>query len=275
MGAVGIKIASQATGINSVEENKKLEENLTATAVAMSRNGELTSFKPKGEFTQKFFDEVSGGTFVIKVRSDNGGKGSTAWCAGKYGNNVYMVTSLHELTLDGGGPIQSIEMWRPNIDKKKVSLVNYKIAKSNEEIDQAVIKCELSPEESLGISPLRYIDGADLTSNQEVLVVGFPKEFKQETPDGLGFFTSGQIGVNVMKTDSLKRVWTVLGLVDFGGSGSPAVVPDEHGNPIVAGTTNLKVVHVELDKWLKINRIPAISGTTLEVGKLIAAVDKL
>jgi hypothetical protein len=245
---------------------------LNETATVAAQNPDRSSFVPEGKFTQEFFEKVRQSVFAIdSVLEDGNSASGTAFCVKKEKNdkggfNLYFASCEHVILpiKEDASPRRTLDFWRPGIDPQRIFGRNIKAVVS-EENDLVVFKCEADADQAENIVPLAVRDYAltEVTDGKKLLVVGFPIEFKNV--HGINLLTSAQI-VTVRGEAGSDGEWSAEGVADIGNSGSPAVEPDENGNPLVVAI----VAGRSSDSSVK-----SVSGFLLNVHSMIETVDKM
>ncbi|OGH24560.1 MAG: hypothetical protein A3B47_03705 [Candidatus Levybacteria bacterium RIFCSPLOWO2_01_FULL_39_24] len=275
VGSISGKIFIEQTNI-MLPDSPSASNQLKATALNTELEGEQAYFVPEGKFTKELFDKVRNSTYAIDTLTDRGIGSGTGWCAHKEGNNVYIVTNKHVTTLvdQPDAKIIGLNIWRPNIDRKKIAPLNVTVVTAGTD-DIAILKCELSPEQAQAITPLAFQDNAEIKSNEKILIVGFPAEFRDITTDGINFLTLGNVATVEWNADKQTRIWYARGLSNDGSSGSPAVIPDEQGNPKVVGILFGGADVIVRENWREKRKQPIIGSITLSINPLIEYARKI
>ena len=245
---------------------------LQQTATAIAQNNEESSFREGGGFTQEIFEKIRRGTYVVNIFFEDkstpatDGKGTgrvgrgTAWLAAVDKDSYYFVTNRHVAKQN---EVSEINLWRPNVDQRKIVAKNFKITFYETVFDLAVIKCTgiHIPDETREV--LNWRDNASLQKGDKLLIVGFPQEFYNLNSD-MKHSTLGSIVTAAEPINGTRPLGITSGLTNFGSSGSPVValsgkIPEVVG--IAFANTNSAIIDGK--------RQPATLINTLAVQNLI------
>ncbi|HTK03455.1 MAG TPA: trypsin-like peptidase domain-containing protein [Alphaproteobacteria bacterium] len=220
----------------------EVEQVLNQTATAVIGKGETSSFVETPEFSKKLFEKVRQSTFIVEIEGHtrdatvtNIGSG---WIADLHDGSKVLVTNRHHYTYVENGKvfpfekINSIQIWRPGIDKQRVALSEFNIFKMDLP-DLAVAKFNIFENVETPIEGLKYRDGVVPSKNSDILVVGYPAQFRDPTKP-LWSITMGSAVKILQDFDPTRGEWYAHGPVSGGSSGSVAVI-EENGEPLAIG----------------------------------------
>lgn len=215
---------------------------LYATVSALETAELQNSFVPEGKFTKELYEHVVEATFPIFVTTDGGlsMKQGTSFVVGKEGNTIYLVTNRHVIQgndINNPKDPSAIGIFANVASKADGSLpvlitfddMQFVVSETR---DIALVRANVpDDEDALLISTLAYQDDYVPKVEQRVLAVGWPKEFTEEK---IPYYTSATY-LSVVFNRADYGEWGARGLLSSGSSGSPVIVPDTKGNPVVIG----------------------------------------
>lgn len=241
------------------------EAYLQATVQALIDSGEHTTFVPEGPFTQELYEKVLNATYPIAILNDNGNTNlGTAFVIAKEGNVLYFMTSTHVIEENNEGP--DLFTYIPRGSIHGGIFFQHQSYVVSETRDTAIIKATVPEDFARTVTPIQFIDNRDFTTGEQVLIVGWPGSFYVDE----GIYTSAIItSIEAVSKDG--PIWRAPGLINYGSSGSPVIIADAEGNPIIVGIVTKKLDAVSYpDGTFTVTRFAL--GYELEVKSLL---DKL
>ncbi|MEK7517543.1 MAG: serine protease [Patescibacteria group bacterium] len=252
---------------------KQIRTNLEAT-------GEQSYFIEKAGYTKEMFESVRRGTFMVEMTGEREIQGrkeiivarGTAWLALAESNTYYFVTNRHVTQLLEGVKMMGAKLWRPNLDTEMFIPTGVSIAASGDPHapDIAVLALKGDYHTTNPVKAIKWEDNVLLQKGDNVLIVGFPGEFKDEKKE-LGSYTHASITTIEENANPQTGAWFARALVNIGSSGSPVVV-NKDGQEVAVG-----IVFGRNDLVLKNNdtetqKQPVVTGASLNIGYLINAL---
>lgn len=237
------------------------EAYIQSTIQAVIQSGERTTFAPEGVFTQELYDTAMKSVYPIAVMNGLGNQNmGTAFVVAKEGNVLYLMTSTHVIEEHNEG--RDLVAFIPLGNHKIVGFRDQSYV-SYESRDIAIIKATVSEEFAEDVASISFIENYEFHRGEQALIIGWPRDFYV----GDQIFTSAFItSIDAVSSDAIS--WKALGLVNYGSSGSPLIIADSEGRPVVVAAVTKKSDDVTYpDGTFTVTRF--VKGYTLVITPLL------
>lgn len=227
----------QGVAASSTPEPERAKQ-LYATATAVARKGESSSFVEAGGFDKEFFERVRRSAVLIMTQNGNDLVRCTGFFIGKEGEYSYFVSAKHSFDDNQeSGKVDFITIRRP--EQNNLEFVPDEANVAFLDQDVALVKCKGDhPITNPTLEGLNYLDDYKPKIGKQQLMVGFPHEFQSKEMHGKYIILGSVLKVGQVNHDPSHAGWLLNGINDSGSSGSPVVIKGENGMPLVVGVVS-------------------------------------
>lgn len=173
----GYGLSQSPTNVRYLPDELSASDQLNATATAVARRGETTSFHEEGGYSQEIFEQIRRSAFAVELRGDKAIAIGTAWLAGNNNGRLQFVTNRH-LYSGAGKSVYDIRLWRPSLDNYPLATNQFNIVTTEQGLDIAVINCN-AINFADELQPLAWKEQRIPKLGSRTLIVGYPANLRR------------------------------------------------------------------------------------------------